>query len=97
MEEKGGKKRLQCCKHFPRPVILGAKKNNDGTTALLTKPGTTDENAESEHSLSDNQAQVLGARRGDTSDPGIPSEIRLVLIVLCLMALMVINIRRSNS
>ena len=79
------------------PVILGAKKNNDGTTALLTKTGTTDENAESEHSLSDNKAQVLGARRGDTSDPGIPSEIRLVLIVLCLMALMVINIKRSNS
>ncbi len=79
------------------PVILGAKKNNDGTTALLTKTGTTDENAESEHSLSDNKAQVLGARRGDTSDPGTPSEIRLVLIVFCLMALMVINIKRSNS
>ena len=79
------------------PVILGAKKNNDGTTALLTKTGTTDENAESEHSLSDNKAQVLGARRGDTSDPGIPAEIRLGLIILCLMALMVINIKRSNS
>ena len=79
------------------PVILGAKKNNDGTTALLTKTGTTDENAESEHSLSDNKAQVLGARRGDTSEPGIPSEIRLVLIVLCLMMLMIINIKRRNG
>ena len=79
------------------PIILGAKKNSDGTTALLTKTGTTDENAESEHSLSDDTAQVLGARRGDTSDPGIPAEIRLGLIVLCLMALMVINIKRSNS
>ena len=63
----------------------------------MTKTGTTDENAESEHSLSDDTAQVLGARRGDTSDPGIPAEIRLGLIILCLMALMVINIKRSNS
>ena len=76
------------------PVILGEKKSSDGTTALLTK-----NNAEKDkdNPATDDGAKVLGARRGDTTDAGLPPEIRLSLIILCLMALMVINIKRSNN
>ena len=38
-----------------------------------------------------------GARMSDTSDTGIPAELRIFFIVLCLMAIMVINVKRSNN
>ena len=80
------------------PIVLGEMRKSDGTTALLSRNNETG-SVQGDISFSDDtdSPQVLGARRGDTSDVGIPAEIRLVLIILCLMAIMVINIRRSNS
>ena len=80
------------------PIVLGEKRKSDGTTALLSRDNETG-SAQGDISFSDDtdSPQVLGARRGDTGDVGIPAEIRLVLIILCLMAIMVINIRRRNS
>ena len=78
-------------------VVLGAQRNADGSTGLLTKDGASidKEGAPSDENGSD--AKVLGARRSETSDSGIPNELRIVLIVLCLMAITVINIRKSKN
>ena len=41
--------------------------------------------------------EVLGARRSATDDITIPAELRLCFIILCMMAIMIINIRRSRD
>jgi hypothetical protein len=85
-------------------VVLGVQRNGDGSTGLLTKDGTAAENGIAVASdgteggeVSDGTPQVLGARRSETSDISMPAELRIVLIVFCLMALMAINIKKSNN
>ena len=86
-------------------MVLGAQRSGDGTTGLLTKNNTSgtgngnDAEAvvDAGDSSVDDGAAVLGARRSATADVSMPTELRIVFIVLCLMALMAINIKRSNN
>ena len=85
-------------------VVLGAQRSGDGTTGLLTKSNSATESGSDGASdsiegasSSDEMPQVLGARKSETSDLSMPVELRIAFIVLCLMALMAINIKRSNN
>lgn len=63
------------------PVVLGA-----------TRDGETGESG-----TADNDGQVLGARRAETSDSTMNAGTRLTLIVLCLMMIMIINAKRNKT
>ena len=85
-------------------AVFGAQRNGDGTTGLLTKNGSSSGSDSASASAgaqdgnsSDESPQVLGARRSSTSDVSMPVEMRIAFIILCLLALMAINIKRSNS
>lgn len=46
---------------------------------------------------SGDEGQVLGARRGETGDFTINAGVRLSLIILCIMLIMIINVKRNKT
>ena len=74
--------------------ILGATRDDNVQSGILNGG-----NIETGILLSpddENLPKVLGARRSDTSDITMPLEVRVSLVILCLMGLMIINIKRHK-
>ena len=65
------------------PVVLGASR--DG------------EDGSSDTANNDGSGKVLGARRADTSDSTMGAGTRLTLIILCIMMIMIINVKRNKT
>ena len=75
--------------------ILGATRDDEGQSGVIEGIQPTSEKL-SEAETTDKPA-VLGARMSPTTDITMPVEVRISCIILCLMAIMIINIKRSKK
>ncbi len=72
--------------------VLGATRDGEEDYGVVIANLIKDKNIDP-----DDLPEVLGARRSATDDITIPAELRLCFIILCMMAIMIINIRRSRD
>ena len=75
--------------------ILGATRDDEGQSGVVE--GIQPSSVKLSDSGNPDKPAVLGARASATTDITMPIEVRISCIILCLMAIMIINIKRSRK